>query len=159
MFKTSIVVAVKDGKAEAQFFDSPQRAKDAYQEEKGDESNEFVGLLRKPVWYNRSSPANAAKQAAAQAVRDKQTAAQAAAASAQLKLEDAERGISSAEIMRDPRVLEVLGVVKDEIVESKKGADAKVQELVDAGEPKPAKKKAPKKKAAKKVDEAPPVED
>lgn len=56
MEKTSIAIAFKGSKMEVLKVGEVPEVLDAYNEAKGDESYDFVGMLRKPRWYKRATP-------------------------------------------------------------------------------------------------------
>lgn len=57
MEKTSIAIAFKGGKMTILATGNVDEVLAAYREAEQDSSNEFVGMLRKPVWYKRNTPA------------------------------------------------------------------------------------------------------
>lgn len=57
MEKISIALAWKNGEMNILAAGSADEALAAYREAELDETNDFVGMLRKPVWYKRNTPA------------------------------------------------------------------------------------------------------
>ena len=57
MEKISIAVAFKGGEVTILKVGTPDEALAAYREAELDVANDFVGMLRKPVWYKRNTPA------------------------------------------------------------------------------------------------------
>lgn len=56
MEKTNIALAWKNGEMTILAVGGVDEVLAAYREAEKDESNDFVGMLRKPVWYKRNTP-------------------------------------------------------------------------------------------------------
>ena len=124
-YKTSIVVIVKSGKTTLSNFDSPDEADAAYVKARDDEGNDFVGFLRKPTWYKRSTP----KTSAENIKKEKEAVAK--------RQEEQEARQAELDLKRAKEVLEAAQKVHDSLV-AKPAPASKKKKAVKKKEAEPA---------------------